>query len=114
VCFPLESHLPRSKLPRSWRSRGEGRLRGAPHDIACFIAEPIQCEGGDRHLRAEFLLAVQDLCLRYDALFVVDEVQTGAGATGTPWCYQQLGLSPDLVAFARKSNSGRHGRPAGG
>jgi len=69
--------------------------------------------GGDRHLRAEFLLAVQDLCLRYDALFVVDEVQTGAGATGTPWCYQQLGLSPDLVAFGKKVQLGASW-PAGG
>src|SRR5258705_5108273 len=33
-----------------------------PHDIACFIAEPIQGEGGDRHLRAEFLQAMQRLC----------------------------------------------------
>jgi len=62
--------------------------------------------GGDRHLRSEFLLAIQDLCLHYDALFVMDEVQTGAGATGTPWCYQQLGLSPDLVAFGKKVQLG--------
>jgi L-lysine 6-transaminase len=83
-----------------------------PHDIACFVAEPIQCEGGDRHLRSEFLLAVQRLCHRHDALFVLDEVQTGAGATGTPWCYQQLGLAPDVVAFGKKVQLG--GIMAGG
>ncbi|UGT39480.1 L-lysine 6-transaminase [Nocardia yamanashiensis] len=74
-----------------------------PHDIACFIAEPIQGEGGDRHLRPEFLLAVQRLCHANDALFILDEVQTGVGMTGTMWAYQQLGLEPDVVAFGKKT-----------
>ena len=52
------------------------------HDIACFIMEPIQAEG---------------------ALFVLDEVQTGCGLTGTPWAYQQLGVQPDVVAFGKKT-----------
>ncbi|MET9341325.1 L-lysine 6-transaminase [Nonomuraea sp. NPDC003804] len=77
-----------------------------PHDIACFIAEPIQGEGGDNHMRAEFLQAMQDLCHEHDALFVLDEVQTGGGTTGTPWAYQQLGLAPDIVAFAKKVQVG--------
>ncbi len=74
-----------------------------PHDIACFVAEPIQGEGGDRHLRPRFLQAMQGLCRRHDALFVLDEVQTGAGLTGTAWAYQQLGLEPDVVAFGKKT-----------
>lgn len=74
-----------------------------PHDIACFIAEPIQGEGGDHHFRPEFLQGVQRLCHEYDALFVLDEVQSGAGLTGTAWAYQQLGLSPDVVAFGKKT-----------
>jgi L-lysine 6-transaminase len=73
-----------------------------PHDIACFIAEPIQGEGGDNHMRAEFLQAMQALCHEHDALFVLDEVQTGGGMTGTAWAYQQLGLAPDVVAFGKK------------
>jgi L-lysine 6-transaminase len=73
-----------------------------PHDIACFIAEPIQGEGGDNHMRAEFLRAVQALCHEHDALFVLDEVQTGCGMTGSAWTYQQLGLEPDVVAFGKK------------
>lgn len=76
------------------------------HDIACFIAEPIQGEGGDNHMRAEFLQAMQALCHENDALFVLDEVQTGVGLTGTPWAYQQLGLAPDIVAFAKKVQVG--------
>jgi L-lysine 6-transaminase len=72
------------------------------HDIACFIAEPIQGEGGDNHLRPEFLQAMQALCRENDALFVLDEVQTGCGMTGTAWAYQQLDVEPDIVAFGKK------------
>jgi L-lysine 6-transaminase len=74
-----------------------------PHDIACFIAEPIQGEGGDNHFRPEFLQTMQALCREFDALFVMDEVQTGAGLTGTAWAYQQLGVAPDVVAFGKKT-----------
>jgi len=74
-----------------------------PHDIACFIAEPIQGEGGDRHFRPEFFAAMRELCDEYDALLIFDEVQTGCGLTGTPWAYQQLGVQPDVVAFGKKT-----------
>jgi L-lysine 6-transaminase len=74
-----------------------------PHDIACFIMEPIQGEGGDHHFRPEFLQAMQRLCRRHDALFVLDEVQSGCGLTGTAWAYQQLGVQPDVVAFGKKT-----------
>ncbi|BBY87693.1 L-lysine 6-transaminase [Mycolicibacterium tokaiense] len=74
-----------------------------PHDIACFIAEPIQGEGGDRHIRAEFFAAMRALCDEHDALLIFDEVQTGCGITGTAWAYQQLGVAPDVVAFGKKT-----------
>src|SRR6266567_7223292 len=77
-----------------------------PNDIACFIAEPIQGEGGDNHFRPQFLQSMQALCREFDALFVLDEVQTGVGLTGTAWAYQQLGLEPDIVAFAKKVQLG--------
>jgi len=56
---------------------------------------------------------MQDLCHDHDALFIMDEVQTGVGITGTPWVHQQLGLEPDLVAFGKKTHvcgliGGRH------
>jgi L-lysine 6-transaminase len=74
-----------------------------PHDIACFVAEPIQGEGGDRHFRPEFFAAMRELCDCNDALLIFDEVQTGCGLTGTPWAYQQLGVEPDAVAFGKKT-----------
>jgi L-lysine 6-transaminase len=74
-----------------------------PHDIACFVMEPIQGEGGDHHFRPEFLQAMQAMCREFDALLVLDEVQTGCGLTGTAWAYQQLGVQPDVVAFGKKT-----------
>ncbi|MGA5464024.1 L-lysine 6-transaminase [Mycobacterium sp. NPDC050041] len=74
-----------------------------PHDVACFLAEPIQGEGGDRHFRPQFFAAMRDLCDEHDALLIFDEVQTGCGMTGTAWAYQQLGVAPDVVAFGKKT-----------
>ncbi|WP_430333587.1 L-lysine 6-transaminase [Rhodococcus sp. ACT016] len=74
-----------------------------PHDIACFVAEPIQGEGGDHHFRPEFFHRMHELCVRNDALLIFDEVQTGCGLTGSAWAYQQLGVTPDVIAFGKKT-----------
>jgi L-lysine 6-transaminase len=107
VRFPLQEHLAEVEEAEA-RALAQARaaFEANPHDIACFLAEPIQGEGGDNHLRPEFLQAMQDLCHAYDALFVLDEVQTGVGLTGTAWAYQQLGVQPDVVAFAKKVQLG--------
>ncbi|MGH9295460.1 MAG: aminotransferase class III-fold pyridoxal phosphate-dependent enzyme, partial [Acidimicrobiales bacterium] len=107
VIFPLEENLAAVEASEEAAIlEAEAAFEGSPDDICCFIFEPIQAEGGDRHLRAEFLQAMQALCRRHDALFIADEVQTGAGVTGTPWCYQQLGLEPDVVSFGKKVQLG--------
>jgi L-lysine 6-transaminase len=107
VRFPLAAYLAETEQAEA-RALAQARaaFEANPHDIACFIAEPIQGEGGDNHMRPEFLRAMQDLCRAHDALFVLDEVQTGVGLTGTAWAYQQLGLEPDIVAFAKKVQLG--------
>jgi L-lysine 6-transaminase len=90
-------------LERESLRQARAAFEAYPHDIACFIAEPIQGEGGDRHMRPEFFAAMRDLCVEYDALLIFDEVQTGVGMTGTAWAYQQLGVTPDVVAFGKKA-----------
>jgi L-lysine 6-transaminase len=107
ITFPLERHRAGVEAAEAGAlAQARAAFEANPHDIACFIAEPIQGEGGDNHLRAEFLQAMQALCHTYDALFVLDEVQTGVGITGTAWAYQQLGLEPDVVAFGKKVQVG--------
>src|SRR5258705_5730134 len=58
-----------------------------PHDIACFVADPIQGEGGDRHFRPQFFAAIRELCDEFDPLLIFDEVQTSCETTGTAWVY---------------------------
>jgi L-lysine 6-transaminase len=104
VIFPLEdNHEAVQAAEQQALAQARAAFEANPDDIACFVAEPIQGEGGDNHMRAEFLQAMQQLCHDNDALFVMDEVQTGFGMTGSAWAFQQLGLSPDLVAFGKKS-----------
>ncbi len=75
-------------------------------DIACIIIEPIQCEGGDRHFRPEFLRALRDICDARETLLIFDEVQTGMGTSGRRWLYELVGVKPDLVAFAKRAQTG--------
>ena len=74
-----------------------------PHGIAAILIEPIQCEGGDKHFRPEFLQRLREYADRYEALLIFDEVQTGFGTTGSLWAFQQLGVVPDLVVFGKKT-----------
>ena len=105
ITFPMDESTVEAAEQKALL-QAEAAFEKYPHDIACFIAEPIQGEGGDNHMRAEFLQKMQALCHKYDALFVLDEVQTGVGLTGTAWAYQQLGLEPDIVAFSKKTQVG--------
>ena len=72
-------------------------------DIAAFIMEPIQGEGGDNHFRPEFFKAVRDLCDANGMLLIFDEVQTGVGLTGKMWGFQNYGVEPDIFAFGKKT-----------
>jgi L-lysine 6-transaminase len=107
VTFPVSEHLDEIQQAEELAlTQARAAFDTNPHDIACFIAEPIQAEGGENHMRPEFLQAMQALCREREALFVLDEVQTGVGFTGTTWAYQQLGLEPDVVAFGKKVQLG--------
>lgn len=107
VIFPLSEHLAEVEAAeRHALQQARAAFEANPHDIAAFICEPIQGEGGDNHMRPQFLQAMQAMCHEFDALFILDEVQTGVGLTGTNWAYQQLGLEPDVVAFAKKVQLG--------
>jgi L-lysine 6-transaminase len=99
----LSSRWDAAERERASLAQARAAFEAFPHDIACFLMEPIQGEGGDHHFRPEFLQAMQALCREHDALFVLDEVQTGVGMTGTAWAYQQLGVQPDVVAFGKKA-----------
>jgi len=72
-------------------------------DIAAFIMEPIQGEGGDNHFRKEYFQEVRKITLENDIFFILDEVQTGVGLTGKIWAHQHFGVEPDAIAFGKKT-----------
>ncbi len=72
-------------------------------DICSILIEPIQCEGGDRHFRAEFLRALKLLADENDAMLIFDEIQTGFGLTGKWWCFEHFGFEPDMFCFGKKT-----------
>ena len=81
----------------------EAAFTADPHGIAAILIEPIQGEGGDNHFRPEYLQQLRALADEHEALLIFDEVQTGMGLTGTMWAFQQLGMTPDIVAFGKKT-----------
>ena len=81
----------------------QSAIANNPHEIACIILEPIQSEGGDNHFRKEFLQALRDICDKEEILLIFDEVQTGIAMSGSLWCYQQFDVTPDLIAFGKKT-----------
>ena len=73
--------------------------------IAGITVEPIQAEGGDNHASNDFFRQLRQIALDYNVIFIVDEVQTGIGATGKMWAhdYWKLETAPDIVTFAKKA-----------
>ncbi len=78
-------------------------IRTDPDDIAALIIEPIQGEGGDNHFRPEFFSELRRLADENDFMFIVDEVQSGMGATGKMWAIEHMGVKPDIIAFGKKA-----------
>jgi L-lysine 6-transaminase len=78
-------------------------LQERTDDIAAFIMEPIQGEGGDNHFRPEFIRAIRQLCDENDMLLIFDEVQAGVGITGKMWSFQHFGIEPDMFCFGKKT-----------
>ncbi|MFI5140120.1 MAG: L-lysine 6-transaminase, partial [Sphingobacteriales bacterium] len=73
-------------------------------DVCAIIIEPVQSEGGDNHVRKEFLEQLRVLADENEALLIYDEVQTGVGLSGKFWCHEHFGENarPDILAFGKK------------
>lgn len=73
-------------------------------EICGILIEPIQSEGGDNHVRQEFLEQLRILADENEALLIYDEVQTGVALSGKFWCHQHFGehARPDILAFGKK------------
>lgn len=82
------------------------------------VVEPIQSEGGDNHASPSFFRSLRALTKKHDVLLIVDEVQTGVGATGKFWAHDHWNLPadspPDMVTFSKKAQTAGYyfGNPA--
>ncbi|KAK3700886.1 hypothetical protein QZH41_012703 [Actinostola sp. cb2023] len=85
-----------SEMITSWNAKGR--------NVAALIIEPIQAEGGDNHASSKFFRGLQTICRELGTAFIVDEVQTGCGATGKFWAHDHWHLNepPDIVTFSKK------------
>ncbi len=75
-------------------------------DVGLFLAEPVQGEGGVNVVEAEYLQAAEKLCRERGVVFMLDEIQTGFGRTGTMFTHEALGVEPDLMAMAKGLGGG--------
>ncbi len=75
-----------------------------PDDICAIIIEPVLSEGGDKHVRQEFLEQLRAIADENEVMLVYDEVQTGVGLSGKFWLHQHFGENarPDILAFGKK------------
>ncbi len=82
----------------------EDALRG--RDVAAVIMETIPATFGFPMPKVGYLPAVKQLCERYDALYIADEVQTGFMRTGAMWGITRYGVEPDLMVVAKGLSGG--------
>lgn len=76
-------------------------------DKTCaVILEPIQGEGGIIKADDAFLVKVRELCDKFHAALIFDEVQTGVARSGTLYAYEQTPVKPDILTSAKGLASG--------
>ena len=73
---------------------------------AAFIVEPIQAEAGVVMPAPSYLAEARALCKRRGAFFVLDEVQTGLGRTGSLFAYENAGVVPDVLVLGKSLGAG--------
>lgn len=74
--------------------------------VCAVVLELIQGEGGIIPADILFVQGIRSLCNKYNALFIVDEIQTGIGRTGTFFAYEQYNVVPDMLTIAKSLGGG--------
>ena len=106
--YPLEDNVAENKKAEEEALADVERLITSHHLPPCaVVVEPIQSEGGDNHASPAFFQGLRTLTKKHNVLFIVDEVQTGVGATGKFWAHDHWNLDspPDMVTFSKKAQT---------
>lgn len=99
VDFPTDREASDRVLKEIETHLNTGRVGG-------LIAEVIQGDGGVKVPRPDFFPRLRELLTHYEALLIVDEVQSGMGRSGRWWAIEHEGVLPDLLATAKGLSAG--------
>jgi 4-aminobutyrate aminotransferase len=75
-------------------------------EVACFIVEAVQGEGGFQALDAGFAQDLRRFCDQHGILLIIDEIQSGFGRTGQRFAFSRLGIEPDLLLLGKSMAGG--------
>lgn len=106
--YPLEKHVEENRAAEQASiDEVENLILNYHNPPAAVVVEPIQSEGGDNHASPEFFRKLRAVTRKHNVLLIVDEVQTGVGATGKFWAHEHWNLEdpPDMVTFSKKAQT---------
>jgi len=106
--YPLEDHVEENAAEeKRCLDEAEHIIQNYHNRVAAIVIEPIQSEGGDNHASPAFFRGLREITRRNNVLMIVDEVQTGVGATGKFWAHDHWDLQdpPDMVTFSKKAQT---------
>jgi 4-aminobutyrate aminotransferase/(S)-3-amino-2-methylpropionate transaminase len=106
--YPLEEHAAENAAAEKAALEEVDHLIAThPESVCAVVVEPVQSEGGDNHASAGFFRGLRELTRKRGVLMIVDEVQTGVGATGRFWAHEHWDLPepPDMVTFSKKAQA---------
>ena len=99
IIAPVNEGLEVTYLPLNDTEAVEAELRKG--DVSSVIIEGIQGVGGIQQPTDDFLRQLRDLCTKYDACLILDEIQSGYGRSGKFFAHQYAGIKPDLITVAK-------------
>jgi acetylornithine/succinyldiaminopimelate/putrescine aminotransferase/predicted amino acid dehydrogenase len=104
---PSQRHRPLTlvRVPANDLAALEAAFASTP-DLAAFIVEPIQGEGGVRAIEPAFAQRAAALCRLHKIPLIADEIQTGSGRTGRFTDCQRLGIRPDYLLLGKALGGG--------
>ncbi|KAI3337353.1 aminotransferase class-III-domain-containing protein [Xylariaceae sp. AK1471] len=106
--YPLEEHAEENaKAEADSLAEVEDLIKNYHVPPCAVVVEPIQSEGGDNHASPAFFRGLREVTKKHGVLLIVDEVQTGVGATGKFWAHEHWNLPspPDMVTFSKKAQT---------